>query len=138
MPFGEVNCLPIPDDVSDEEAIYLSDVLPTSYHCVHDTGVTDGDTVGIWGLGPIGLAAARWCQLKGAKRIIGIDGVPFRLDYAKEKLGIEVVNFNEHKDMVKHLLELVPGGLDRALDCGVSALLATLARSSIGTSYLIA
>lgn len=72
VPFGEVNCLPIPDDVSDEEAIYLSDVLPTSYHCVHDTGVTDGDTVAIWGLGPIGLAAARWCQLKGAKRIIGL------------------------------------------------------------------
>ena len=138
VPFGEVNCLPIPDDVSDEEAIYLSDVLPTSYHCVHDTGVTDGDTVGIWGLGPIGLAAARWCQLKGAKRIIGIDGVPFRLDYAKEKLGIEVVNFHEHKDMVKHLLELVPGGLDRALDCGVSALFATLARSCIGTSSLTA
>ncbi len=48
MPYGEVNCLPIPDDVSDEEAIYLSDVLPTSYHCVVDTGVTEGDTVGIW------------------------------------------------------------------------------------------
>jgi len=118
VPIGEVNCLPIPDDVSDEEAIYLSDVLPTSYHCVVDTGVTDGDTVAIWGLGPIGLAAARWCQLKGAKRIIGIDGVPSRLAYAQEKLGIETVNFHEFKDIPKKLLEMVPGGLDKCLDCG--------------------
>lgn len=118
VPHGEVNCLPIPDDVSDEEAIYLSDVLPTSYHCVVDTGVSEGDTVGIWGLGPIGLAAAKWCQLKGAKRVIGIDGVPFRLQYAQEKLGIEVVNFTEVSDIPKHLLEMVPGGLDKALDCG--------------------
>lgn len=118
VPFGEVNCLPIPDSVSDEEAIYLSDVLPTSYHCVTDTGVTEGDTVGIWGLGPVGLAAARWCQLKGAKRIIGIDGVSWRLQRAVEKLGIEVINFNEVSDIPKKIHELVPGGLDKALDCG--------------------
>jgi len=118
VPFGEVNCLPIPDDVSDEEAIYLSDVLPTSYHCVVDTGVTEGDTVAIWGLGPIGLSCAKWCQLKGAKRVIGIDGVPFRLQYAQEKLGIETVNFHDFKDIPKKLLEMVPGGLDKCLDAG--------------------
>ncbi|KAL7008266.1 hypothetical protein EMMF5_001995 [Cystobasidiomycetes sp. EMM_F5] len=118
VPYGEVNCLPIPDSVSDEEAIYLSDVLPTSYHCVVDTGVTEGDTVAIWGLGPIGLSAARWCQLKGAKRVIAIDGVKARMDYAREKLGIETIDFNEYKNVPKRILELVPGGLDRALDCG--------------------
>lgn len=48
VPLGEVNLLAIPNDVSDEEALYLSDVLPTSYHCVVDTGVQEGDTVGIW------------------------------------------------------------------------------------------
>lgn len=48
VPFGDVNCQKIPDEVSDEEAIYLSDVLPTSYHCVVDTGVTEGDTVAVW------------------------------------------------------------------------------------------
>ena len=80
--------------------------------------MTEGDTVGIWGLGPIGLAAARWCQLKGAKRIIGIDAVPFRLNRAKEMLGIEVINFKEVSDIPKKIHEMVPGGLDRALDCG--------------------
>lgn len=44
---GDVNCLPIPDEVPDEKALYLSDILPTSYHCVTDTGVEKGDTVGI-------------------------------------------------------------------------------------------
>ena len=48
VPFGDVNLLPIPDDISDEQAIYLSDVLPTSYHAVVDTGVQEGDVVGIW------------------------------------------------------------------------------------------
>ena len=70
------------------------------------------------GLGPVGMYVARWCQLKGASRIIGIDAVPGRLAFAQEKLGIEVVNFKEHKDVAKRLLELVPGGLDMAVDCG--------------------
>lgn len=74
----------------------------------------------IWGLGPIGLSAARWCQLKGAKRVIAIDGVKARMDYAREKLGIETIDFNEYKNVPKRILELVPGGLDRALDCGQS------------------
>lgn len=48
VPFGNVNLLPIPDNVRDEQALYLSDVLPTSYHAVVDTGVKEGDVVGIW------------------------------------------------------------------------------------------
>lgn len=48
VPFGEVNCLPVPDEVKDEQALYLSDVLPTSYHAVVDTGVKKGDVVGVW------------------------------------------------------------------------------------------
>lgn len=52
------------------------------------------------------------------RRVIGIDGVPFRLQWAQEKLGIETINFNEEKDIVKKLLEMVPGGLDRCIDAG--------------------
>jgi len=118
VPFGEVNLLKIPDNVTDEQAIYLSDVLPTSYHAVVDTGVKEGDVVGVWGLGPIGQCVARWCQLKGAKRVIGIDKVPERLTFARDKLGIETIDFTEHTDIVKRFQELVPGGLDVAIDCG--------------------
>jgi len=118
VPYGEVNCLPIPDEVPDEKALYLSDILPTSYHNVVDTGVTEGDVVGIWGLGPIGLCAAKFSQLKKAKRIIGIDRVPERLAFARDVLGIETIDFSQHSDVAKKVLEMVPEGLDRALDCG--------------------
>ncbi|KAF8903949.1 GroES-like protein [Gymnopilus junonius] len=118
VPKGNVNLLPIPDTVSDEKAIYLSDILPTSYHAVVDTGVEKGDVVGIWGLGPIGMCAAKWAQLKGASRVIGIDKVPERLAFARDKLGIEVLDFTKYTDVPKRLYELVPRGLDVALDCG--------------------
>ncbi|KAF9254166.1 GroES-like protein [Marasmius fiardii PR-910] len=118
VPFGNVNLLPIPDEVSDARALYLSDVLPTSYHSVIDTGVKKGDVVGIWGLGPIGQCAARWALLKGASRVIGIDSVPSRLAFAQGKTGIEVINFNEYSDVPKRIYELVPRGLDVAIDCG--------------------
>jgi threonine dehydrogenase-like Zn-dependent dehydrogenase len=118
VPKGNVNLLPIPDNITDEQAIYISDILPTSYHTVVDTGIEDGDVVGIWGLGPIGMCAARWAQLKGAKRIIGIDPVSSRLKFAQEKLGIEVLDFKQERDIPKKLHEIVPGGLDVALDCG--------------------
>jgi len=118
VPFGDVNCLVLPDNIPDESALYLSDIFPTSYHCVVDTGVKEGDVVGIWGLGPIGMCAARWCQLKGAKRIIGIDRVGTRLKMAAERLGIETLDFSVHKDVPKRIREMVPEGLDCALDCG--------------------
>jgi len=118
VPFGNVNLLPIPDNVTDEQALYLSDVLPTSYHCVVDTGVKKGDVVGIWGLGPIGQCAARWAKIKGASRVIGIDKIPERLAFAKDKSGITVIDFSKESDVTKKIHEMVPGGLDVALDCG--------------------
>ncbi|KAI4523718.1 GroES-like protein [Schizophyllum commune Tattone D] len=118
VPRAEVALLPIPDDVPDEQALYLSDILPTSYHAVYDTGVEPGDVVGVWGMGPIGLCVAKWALLKGAKRVIGIDKVADRLAFAESRLGIETVNFTEYKDVPKRIYELVPRGLDVAIDCG--------------------
>ncbi|KAG6919703.1 hypothetical protein DXG01_002649 [Tephrocybe rancida] len=117
VPKGAVNLLPIPDGVSDEQALYLSDVLPTSYHSVVDTHVEKGDIVGIWGLGPIGQCAARWAILKGASRVIGIDTIPERLALGQET-GIDIIDFQEFKDVPKRIYELVPRGLDVAIDCG--------------------
>ena len=107
VPFADYNCLPIPDDVPDIKALYLSDIVPTAYHGCEIGNVKKGSVVAIWGLGPIGLIEARWCQILGAKRIIGIDCVPERLEIASKHLGIETINFKEH-DTTKKLLEMVP------------------------------
>jgi len=115
VPFADVNCLPIPDDVPDEKALYLSDVIPTAFHGTQLGNVKEGSKVAIWGLGPIGLMIARWCQILKAGRIIGIDSVPQRLDVAQRVLGIEVINFAE-KDVCKTIAELVPGGLDVSIE----------------------
>jgi len=115
VPFADRNCLPLPDDVPDDKGLYLSDIVPTSYHGVELAKVKEGDKVGIWGLGPIGLLAARWCQIRKAGRIIGIDCVPERIELAK-KLGIEVINFKEC-NTAETILKSVPGGLDCSIEC---------------------
>ncbi|TFY81351.1 hypothetical protein EWM64_g2662 [Hericium alpestre] len=118
VPFAEYNLLPIPEGLTDEQVLFLSDVLPTSYHNVVDTGVKEGDVVAIWGLGPIGQCVARWAKLKGASRVIGIDKYPDRLEFAQKKSGVEPINFKEYKDVPKRIHELVSGGVDVSLDCG--------------------
>jgi threonine dehydrogenase-like Zn-dependent dehydrogenase len=113
---AEFNCLPIPADVPDDKALYLSDILPTAWHATELGDVQEGDTVGIWGLGPVGLLTARWCQIRKAARIIGIDCVEARLDLARDFLGISVINFKE-QNVLETLGWVVPSGLDVAIDC---------------------
>ena len=125
VPFADVNCLVLPDDVPDDKALYLSDVVPTAYHGTELANVKAGSTVAICmspahtfpdylltseigGLGPIGLMTARWCQIKKAARIIGIDWVPERLAVARNYLNIETINFKE-QDTCKTLAKMVPG-----------------------------
>ena len=97
VPFADVNCLVLPDNVPDDKGLYLSDIIPTSFHGTELAEVKEGSTVAIWGLGPIGQLTARWAQIKGAKKIIGIDNVPERLAVAQNILGIDIINFSKEK-----------------------------------------
>lgn len=115
--FADVNCLPMPDDIPDETALYLTDVIPTAYHGAVMGEVENGSVVGIWGLGPIGLMCARWCQIMGARKVIGIDTVPERLVLARDHLGIDVVDFGAEKDVVGALRRVAGGPLDVAIEC---------------------
>lgn len=123
VPFGDVNLLRLPDDVPDEKGLYLSDVICTSWNCVVDTGVKEGDVVAIWGAGPIGQMCAEMSFTEGAKRVIIIDGGSgaWRLDYVKSKIPkVETVDFtklpNGHS-VTSLLKEMEHGGPDVALEC---------------------
>ena len=119
-------------------ALYLSDVLCTSYHTVKITKVHKGETVAIWGMGPIGVMVAFFAFREGAKRVIGIDNnvsrlryarlshshvvtVQWRLGWAKSKVrGLETLDYtklSKGQSVVSKLHELVPGGVDVCLDC---------------------
>jgi threonine dehydrogenase-like Zn-dependent dehydrogenase len=95
VPYGDVNLLPLPDDVPDEQGLFLSDVLCTSWHAVVDTGVKKGDVVAIWGAGPIGQMAAEFSLLNGASKVIMIDS-NWRVDFIKERYpNIETLDFSK-------------------------------------------
>ncbi|KAH8834435.1 chaperonin 10-like protein [Flagelloscypha sp. PMI_526] len=111
VPFGDVNLLPLPDDVPDEKGLFLSDVLCTAYHSIVDTGVEKQNTVAIWGAGPIGLFAAFFAVQKGAQRVFVIDNVQWRLDWAKHKVPLSM-----GQTVTKVLHERVPGGVDVCID----------------------
>ncbi|KAJ3182814.1 hypothetical protein HDU85_002417 [Gaertneriomyces sp. JEL0708] len=118
VPFANTNLLPLPATIPDSQALYLSDIICTAYHACVQSGAQPGETVGIWGLGPIGLCVAQWLRnVFGVKRIIGIDNIPTRLKMAQDLFGVEPLDFNKHTDVVARIKEVCPEGLDRTIDC---------------------
>ncbi|KAI9731128.1 MAG: hypothetical protein M1834_005321 [Cirrosporium novae-zelandiae] len=115
-PFADTNLLKIPDSVPDKKALYLSDIIPISYHSVVCAEVKKDKSVAIWGMDPIGLFATRWSKLVGARRIIAIDNVPRRLNLAKEIGATDIINFSEKTDVVSAIYELEDQGVDCCID----------------------
>jgi len=116
IPYADNICLPIPDSLPDEKVLFLSDIIPTSYFGTELANVKAGDNVAIWGLGPVGLLCAKWCKIKGAKRVVGIDCIAERLEMAASIVGIETINFKQ-KNTVKTIHEMFPEGVDCAIEC---------------------
>ncbi|EKD21661.1 uncharacterized protein L3040_004884 [Drepanopeziza brunnea f. sp. 'multigermtubi'] len=120
VPFGDVNLLKLPDSVPDEKGLYLSDVICTSWNCVVDTRVDEGDVVAIWGAGPIGQMCAEFAFMHGASRVIMID-CNWRLDFVKSKYPkVELIDYStlpKGTTVYSKLRELVPRGPDVALEC---------------------
>lgn len=115
VPFADVGPLKVPDSLSDEQALFLSDILPTAYMAAENCGIQPGDTIAIWGCGPVGLLAIRCAYLLGAERVIALDRIPDRLAKAKEAKA-EAVNY-EDGDVVEKLREMTGGrGPDACID----------------------
>lgn len=121
VPFANVGMVKLPESVSDEQAILISDIFPTGYFGAELAEVSEGDTVAVFGCGPVGQFAILSAMLKGAGRVFAIDRIEDRLEMAKRQ-GAEIINF-EKEDPVKTLKELTGGiGVDRVIDAvGVDA-----------------
>lgn len=121
IPFANVGLVKLPDEVNDSQAIMISDIFPTGYFGAELAEIRPGNTVAIFGCGPVGQFAILSAILKDAGRVFAIDRVPDRLEMARAQ-GAEVIDF-EKEDPVEALLELTGGvGVDRAIDAvGVDA-----------------
>ena len=117
VPYANVGPAVVPEELTDEQALFLTDILPTSYWGVENGRVKRDDTVIVLGCGPVGLLTMKWAAFKGAKRIIAVDCVNYRLQHAKTYPGVEVVNLEEHDDTGEYLKEITRGGADVVIDC---------------------
>jgi len=115
VPFADNQLLKIPDELKDDQVLFLSDIACTGYHATELANVKKDCTVGIFGAGPVGLMSVIFSKFKEAKRIIVIDQHPHLLKLA-EKLGAtETINFKE-EDVIERVHELLPGGFDCCID----------------------
>lgn len=116
VPYANVGPTVVPEELTDEQALFLTDILPTSYWGVEQGGVEEGDTVVVLGCGPVGLLTIKWAALKGARRIIAVDRVGYRLNHAKG-YGAETMNFEEYDNTGETIKDMTNGGADVVIDC---------------------
>ena len=117
VPFADFGPLKVPDGMPDEQALFLSDILPTGYMAAEMCGITPGDTIAVWGCGPVGQFAIASAKMLGAERIIAIDRFPERLSMAANKAGATDTIHYEEQDVLDTLKELTGGmGPDACID----------------------
>lgn len=121
VPYAHINLIKLPDEVTDDQAILLSDIFPTAYFGADMANIKHGHSVAVFGCGPVGQFAIASAKLMGAGRVFAIDNLPDRLEIARRQ-GAEVINFDE-EDPVKTLQALTGGiGVDSVIDAvGVDA-----------------
>ncbi len=107
VPYADVGPLVVPEDLSDEQVLFLSDIFPTAYQAAENCDIQPGDTVAIWGCGPVGVLAIKSCFLLGAGKVIAIDTVPARLKLAREA-GAETIDFGED-NVQEQIMEMTNG-----------------------------
>jgi threonine dehydrogenase-like Zn-dependent dehydrogenase len=114
--YADVGCLKVPEGLSDEQVLFLSDIFPTGYMAAENCNITKGDTVAVWGCGPVGQFAIRSAFLLGAGKVIAIDEIPERLRMAAEG-GAETLDFAKVDDINTALKEMTGGrGPDACID----------------------
>jgi threonine dehydrogenase-like Zn-dependent dehydrogenase len=116
VPFADVGTLKVPEGMSDEQVLFLSDIFPTGYMGAEMCDIRTGDTIAVWGCGPVGQLAIASAYLLGAERVIGIDRFPERLRMAREGAKAETINY-EVENVYDALMEMTGGrGPDACID----------------------
>src|SRR5829696_6300060 len=117
VPYADVGPTVIPEGMDPDDAVLLTDVVPTGYQAAEMGGIQRGDTVVVFGAGPIGIMAARCAWLFGAGRVIVIDHVDYRLEFVRNYAPAEVYNFKELDDVVVFMKKTTDGlGADVCID----------------------
>src|SRR5690606_34318313 len=120
VPYADVGPLKVPEHLSDDQVLFLGDVFPTGYQAAEQCDLQPGDTVAVWGCGPVGQFAIASARMLGAERIIAIDDVPERLELAMSQPGVEPLKPREignTLDVVETLRDMTAGrGPDACID----------------------
>ena len=116
VPYADFGPTIIPDWMDQDDAVLLTDVVPTGYQAAEMGGIQKGDTVVVFGAGPVGLLAARSAWLFGAGRVIVIDHVEYRLEFARTYCPAEVYDFREIGDPVVFIKKITDLGADVCID----------------------
>jgi threonine dehydrogenase-like Zn-dependent dehydrogenase len=116
IPFADVGPIKVPEQLEDDKVLFLSDVFPTGYMAAEACNIKPGDTIAVWGCGPVGLFAVASAFLLGAERVIAIDRLPERLRLARERCNAETLDY-EQVNVTEALLEMTGGrGPDACID----------------------
>ncbi|MFW6412926.1 MAG: zinc-dependent alcohol dehydrogenase [Oceanicaulis sp.] len=116
VPYGDFGPIKVESDLRDDQVLFLSDIFPTGWMAAENCDISPGDTVAIWGCGPVGQFAIRSALVQGAERVIAIDAMPERLKMAREKSGAETIDYMK-EDVLERLLEMTGGkGPDACID----------------------
>ncbi|MFP5236019.1 MAG: zinc-dependent alcohol dehydrogenase [Acidobacteriota bacterium] len=118
VPFANVGALKIESDLPDEKVLFLSDIFPTGYMAAENAGIEEGDTVAVWGCGPVGQFAIASAFMLGAARVIAVDRFPERLEMAR-KLGAICVDYTQDDVSVLTAMKDLTGGIGP--DCAIDA-----------------
>jgi len=119
VPFANFTSFRLPDDceLEDERLCLIADAMSTAYWTADNAGIREGDTVIVLGCGPVGLLTQKFAWLKGAKRVIALDYVDYRLEHAKRTNKVETINIETQQDTGAYLNEITQGGADVVCDC---------------------
>ena len=117
VPMADVGPMIVPEGIDDEHALFLSDILPTGYQAAEHCDIEGGETIAIWGAGPVGLFAIKSAIVLGAERVVVIESVPERIALAKAAGATDIIDYTK-EDVLERLKEITHGeGPDAVIDC---------------------